>query len=150
MDWRREVNRAYAGRMETLIKKVVKVESGEIKALLWSFGYFFFLLSTYYMLLPLRDAMGIEGGTRGLSWLFAATFVAMLITAPFQAALVARLRRSVFIPVVYLFLVANMLIFWTLMHQQVAPVIVARAFFIWITVFSVVTVSVFWSFMADL
>ena len=136
--------------METLIKKVVKVESGEIKALLWSFGYFFFLLSTYYMLLPLRDAMGIEGGTRGLSWLFAATFVAMLITAPFQAALVARLRRSVFIPVVYLFLVANMLIFWALMQQQVAPVIVARAFFIWITVFSVFTVSVFWSFMADL
>ena len=150
MDWRREVNRAYAGRMETLIKKVVKVESGEIKALLWSFGYFFFLLSTYYMLLPLRDAMGIEGGTRGLSWLFAATFVAMLITAPFQAALVARLRRSVFIPVVYLFLVANMLIFWALMQAHVAPVIVARAFFIWITVFSVFTVSVFWSFMADL
>ena len=62
--------------METLIKKAVKAESGEIKALLWSFGYFFFLLSTYYMLLPLRDAMGIEGGTRNLSWLFAATFIA--------------------------------------------------------------------------
>ena len=140
----------YAGRMETLIKKVVKAESGEIKALLWSFGYFFFLLSTYYMLLPLRDAMGIEGGTRGLSWLFAATFIATLVTAPFQAALVARLPRSTFIPVVYLFLVANMVVFWALMRAQIAPVIVARAFFIWITVFSVFTVSVFWSFMADL
>lgn len=136
--------------METLIKKVVKVEAGELKALLWSFGYFFFLLSTYYMLLPLRDAMGIEGGTRNLSWLFLATFVATLVTAPFQAALVARLPRRVFIPVVYLFLVANMLVFWALMRAQVAPVVVARAFFIWITVFSVFTVSVFWSFMADL
>lgn len=136
--------------METLIKKVVRVEAGELRALLWSFGYFFFLLSTYYMLLPLRDAMGIEGGTRNLSWLFAATFIATLITAPFQAALVARLPRRVFIPVVYLFLVANMLVFWALMRAQVAPVIVARAFFIWITVFSVFTVSVFWSFMADL
>ena len=136
--------------METLIKKAVKAESGEIKALLWSFGYFFFLLSTYYMLLPLRDAMGIEGGTRNLSWLFAATFIATLVTAPFQAALVARLPRSTFIPVVYLFLVANMVVFWALMSAQIAPVIVARAFFIWITVFSVFTVSVFWSFMADL
>lgn len=140
----------YAAAMETLIKKAVKAESGEIKALLWSFGYFFFLLSTYYMLLPLRDAMGIEGGTRNLSWLFAATFIATLVTAPFQAALVARLPRRTFIPVVYLFLVANMVVFWALMSAQIAPVIVARAFFIWITVFSVFTVSVFWSFMADL
>ena len=140
----------YASAMETLIKKAVKAESGEIKSLLWSFGYFFFLLSTYYMLLPLRDAMGIEGGTRNLSWLFAATFIATLVTAPFQAALVARLPRRTFIPVVYLFLVANMVVFWALMSAQIAPVIVARAFFIWITVFSVFTVSVFWSFMADL
>jgi AAA family ATP:ADP antiporter len=136
--------------METLIKKVVNAQSGEFKALLWSFLYFFFLLSTYYMLLPLRDAMGLEGGTKGLSWLFAATFLATLVTAPFQAALVARLPRSKFIPVVYLFLGANMLVFWGLMSAHVAPVIVARAFFIWITVFSVFTVSVFWSFMADL
>ena len=50
--------------METLIKKLVNAKSGEVKALLWSFAYFFFLLSTYYMLLPIRDAMGIRGGTR--------------------------------------------------------------------------------------
>ncbi|MEN9704371.1 MAG: hypothetical protein RLZZ393_250 [Pseudomonadota bacterium] len=136
--------------MEALIKKVVNAQSGEIKALLWSFLYFFFLLSTYYMLQPLRDAMGIEGGTRNLSWLFLATFLATLVTAPFQAALVAKLPRNRFIPVVYLFLVANMLIFWALMRANVAPVVVARAFFVWITVFSVFTVSVFWSFMSDL
>ena len=136
--------------METLIKKVVNAQSGEIKALLWSFLYFFFLLSTYYMLQPLRDAMGIEGGTKNLSWLFLATFLATLVTAPFQAALVARLPRNRFIPVVYLFLVANMLVFWLLMSAHVAPVAVARAFFVWITVFSVFTVSVFWSFMSDL
>ena len=74
--------------METLIKKLVKAESGEVKALLWSFAYFFFLLSTYYMLQPLRDAMGSEGGTRSLSWLFLATFAATLITVPFQLAMV--------------------------------------------------------------
>ena len=63
----RRLRRGYAGPMETLIKKLVNVKSGEVKALLWSFAYFFFLLSTYYMLLPLRDAMGIEGGTRDLA-----------------------------------------------------------------------------------
>jgi AAA family ATP:ADP antiporter len=136
--------------METLIKKLVNVRSGEIRALLWSFAYFFFLLSTYYMLLPLRDAMGIEGGTRDLPWLFAATLVATLITAPLQAAVAARLPRKAFVPVIYLFLVTNMLVFWLLLRAGVAPVAVARAFFVWITVFSVFTVSVFWSFQADL
>jgi len=140
----------YAGVMETLIKKLVNVKSGEVRALLWSFAYFFFLLSTYYMLLPLRDAMGIEGGTRDLPWLFAATLAATLITAPLQAAVAARLPRSRFVPVIYLFLVANMLVFWLLMKAGVSPVTVARAFFVWITVFSVFTVSVFWSFQADL
>lgn len=136
--------------METLIKKLVNAKSGEVKALLWSFAYFFFLLSTYYMLQPLRDAMGSEGGTRNLSWLFAATFAATLVMVPFQSALAAKLPRARFIPVVYLFLVANMLVFWFLMRSHVAPVGVARAFFIWTTVFSVFTVSVFWTFMADL
>ena len=136
--------------METIIKKFVDVRAGEVRALLWSFAYFFCLLSTYYMLLPLRDAMGIEGGTRGLSWLFTATFIATLVTAPFQAALAAKLPRSRFIPVVYLFLVANMFIFWFLLRTHIEPVGVARAFFVWITVFSVFTVSVFWSFMSDI
>lgn len=136
--------------METLIKKLVNARSGEVKALLWSFAYFFFLLSTYYMLQPLRDAMGTEGGTRQLPWLFYATFAATLVTVPFQSALAAKLPRAKFIPVVYLFLVANMLVFWFLMKSQISVVGVARAFFIWTTVFSVFTVSVFWTFMADL
>jgi ATP:ADP antiporter, AAA family len=136
--------------METLVKKLVNAKSPEIQALLWSFAYFFFLLSTYYMLLPLRDAMGLEGGTRGLPWLFTATFAATLITAPLQAAVAAKLPRARFVPVIYLFLVTNMLIFWFLMRANVSPVGVARAFFVWITVFSVFTVSVFWSFMADI
>jgi AAA family ATP:ADP antiporter len=136
--------------METLIKKLVVVKSGEVRALLWSFAYFLFLLSTYYMLLPLRDAMGIEGGTRDLKYLFVATFLVTLITAPLQAAVAARLPRSRFVPVIYLFLVANMVIFWVLMSSGVSPVNVARAFFVWTTVFSVFTVSIFWSFMAEL
>jgi len=136
--------------METLVKKLVNAESGEVRALLWSFAYFFFLLSTYYMLLPLRDAMGIEGGTRNLPWLFTATFAATLITAPLQAAVAAKLPRVRFVQVIYLFLVANMLVFWFLLRAGVSPIGVSRAFFVWITVFSVFTVSVFWSFMSDL
>src|SRR4249920_1908416 len=136
--------------METLIKKLVNFKSGEGKALFWSFAYFFFLMSTYYMLLPLRDAFGIRGGAQDLPWLFLGTFIVALITAPLQASIAARLPRQRFVPVAYLFLVANILVFWFLLKSEVAPGIVAKAFFIWITVFSVFTVSIFWTFMSDL
>jgi ATP:ADP antiporter, AAA family len=136
--------------METLVKKLVNAKSGEGKALFWSFAYFFFLMSTYYMLLPLRDAFGIRGGAQDLPWLFLGTFVVALITAPLQASIAARLPRQRFVPVAYLFLVANILVFWFLLKTEVSPGIVAKAFFIWITVFSVFTVSIFWTFMSDL
>jgi ATP:ADP antiporter, AAA family len=136
--------------METLIKKLVNFKSGEGKALFWSFTYFFFLLSSYYILRPLRDAMGLAGGTRNLPWMFTATFVALLAAAPLLAAVVARLPRARFIPVVYFFFVANLLLFWVLLKAEWQTVLVARAFFVWVTIFSVFTVSVFWSFMADL
>jgi len=136
--------------MEKLIKKLANAQSGELKALMWSFLYFFFLLSTYYMLLPLRDTFGIRGGAQDLPWLFLGTFIVSLITAPLQAAIAARLPRQRFVPVMYLFLVANMLIFWFLLKTGVSPDIVAKAFFMWITVFSVFTVSIFWSFLSDI
>jgi AAA family ATP:ADP antiporter len=149
-NWHGATLGGYAGAMETLIKKLVNFRSGEGKALVWSFAYFFFLLSTYYMLLPIRDAFGIRGGPQDLPWLFLGTFIVSLLTAPLQASIAAKLPRARFVPVIYLFLVANMLVFWFLLRAGVAPDVVAKAFFIWITVFSVFTVSVFWTFMSDL
>lgn len=136
--------------MGTLIKKLANAKSGEIKAVLWSFLYFFSLLAGYYVLRPLRDEMGVVGGTRNLPWMFTATFIALLATAPLLAALVAKLPRPKFIPVVYLFFIANLIVFWLLLKSEWQTVYVARAFFVWIAVFSVFTVSVFWSFMSDL
>ena len=124
--------------------------SEERAAALWSFFYFFTLLAGYYVLRPLRDQMGIAGGVKALPWLFTATFVTLLVAQPLYGALVARLPRARFIPIVYHFFVANLAIFWVLLTANVAPVIVARVFFVWVSVFNLFAVAVFWSFMADL
>ena len=86
-----------------------------MRALLWSFAYFFCLLAGYYVLRPLRDEMGVAGGVRNLQWLFTATFVVMLAAVPLFGAVVARLPRRRFIPLVYHFFVANIAIFWLLL-----------------------------------
>ena len=122
----------------------------ERAAALWSFAYFFALLAGYYVLRPLRDQMGIAGGVRNLPWLFTATFVTLLVAQPLYGALVAKLPRARFIPIVYHFFVANLALFWLLLTLHIAPVIVARVFFVWLSVFSLFAVAVFWSFMADL
>lgn len=122
----------------------------EVRALLWSFAYFFFLLAAYYVLRPVRDEMGIAGGVKNLPWLFTATFVVMLAALPLFGAIVARVPRRRFIPLVYHFFVANIVIFWLLLTFKVAMADTARVFFVWISVFNLFAVSVFWSFMADL
>ena len=122
----------------------------ERAAALWSFAYFFTLLAGYYVLRPLRDQMGIAGGVRALPWTFTATFIALLVAQPLYGALVARVPRVRFIPVVYHFFVANLALFWLLLTVGIAPVTVARVFFVWVSVFNLFAVAVFWSFMADL
>ena len=118
--------------------------------MLWSFAYFFCLLAGYYVLRPLRDEMAIVGGVRNLQWLFTATFAVMLAAVPLFGALVARLPRQRFIPLVYHFFVLNIAIFWLLLMVGAEKQTVARVFFVWISVFNLFAVSVFWSFMSDL
>ena len=132
------------------LARVVAVRPGEARALLWSFAYFFCLLAGYYVLRPLRDEMGIAGGVRNLQWLFTATFLVMLAAVPVFGAVVARLPRKRFVPLVYHFFVANIAVFWVLLTLDIEKVLVARVFFVWISVFNLFAVSVFWSFMADL
>jgi len=141
---------AKAVALQQWIGWAVPATSKERAAALWSFAYFFTLLAGYYVLRPLRDQMGIAGGVRNLPWLFTATFVTLIVAQPVYGALVAKLPRARFISIVYHFFVANLALFWLLLTLGIAPVIVARVFFVWVSVFSLFAVAVFWSFMADL
>jgi AAA family ATP:ADP antiporter len=136
--------------LERWLARVMPATPQERAAALWSFAYFFALLAGYYVLRPLRDQMGIAGGVKNLPWLFTATFVTLLVAQPLYGALVARLPRARFIPIVYHFFVANLLVFWALLTFDIETAVVARVFFVWVSVFNLFAVAVFWSFMADL
>jgi ATP:ADP antiporter, AAA family len=132
------------------IGRAVPATAQERAAALWSFAYFFTLLASYYVLRPLRDQMGIAGGVKNLPWLFTATFVTLLVVQPLYGELVAKLSRARFIPIVYHFFVVNLALFWLLLTFEFETAIVARIFFVWVSVFNLFAVAVFWSFMADL
>ncbi len=136
-------------RLAAALARVVDVRADEIRALLLSFAYFFCLLCGYYIIRPLREEMGIAGGVENLPWLFTGTFVAMLVAVPLFGATVARFAKRRIVPLVYRFFIANILIFFVLLRFDIGAEHVARAFFIWTSVYNLFVVSVFWSFMAD-
>ncbi|HXX86723.1 MAG TPA: MFS transporter [Casimicrobiaceae bacterium] len=131
------------------LEQAVPATPTERAAALWSFAYFFTLLAGYYVLRPLRDQMGIAGGVKALPWMFTATFLTLLVAQPLYGALVAKLPRPRFIPIVYHFFAVNLVVFWLLFTLDVETVIVARVFFVWVSVFNLFAIAVFWSFMAD-
>lgn len=139
-----------SSRIFIWLKRLVNVEPQELKALSWSWIYFFALLCSYYILRPLRDEMGIAGGIKNLQWLFTGTFLAMLAVVPLFGWITSHYPRKRFLPYVYYFFIGNILLFFVLFKSNITHAYVARAFFIWVSVFNLFVVSVFWSFMADI
>ncbi|MEC5386004.1 MFS transporter [Uliginosibacterium sp. H3] len=143
-----DVSSHHAG---TLLQKIVNVRPQELVVLGWAWLYVLALMAAYYVIRPIRDTMGIEGGVENLQWLFTGTLLVMLAINPPYAALVRKLARVRFITVTYLFFVANLVLFIILLQgaSDEQRVWIGRAFFIWVSVFNLFVVSVFWALMVD-
>ncbi len=147
----------------------LKSSMHEFPPLLWSFLYFFFLLTGYYVLRPVRDAMGAAADVEAvfspatIAWfagrgvaignftlqaLYTATFVCMVVLQPVYGWLVSRFPRRVFLPAVYLFFIACLIGFYFAFLGELPGR--GAIFFVWVAVFNMFAVSVFWSFMADI
>jgi AAA family ATP:ADP antiporter len=127
----------------------IDVRAGERRMLAWSFLYFFCLLGGYYMLRPVRDALAVSDSRNHLPWMFAGTFLGMLLAAPAFGALVARYPRQRFVPWVYRFFLLHLLCFAALLHLDVGRVVLPYVFYSWLSVYNMFVVSVFWSVMVD-
>jgi AAA family ATP:ADP antiporter len=136
-----------------VFKSLAVIEDYELKAVILSMLYFFFLFGSYSVVKPVRDAMGTVYGVKHLQELFTATFLASLVFAPLYSGLASRIRLSTFLPWVYGFVAASVLLFFAL-FRSVSDTAqghwVAAAFYVWVSTFNMLIISVFWSFMADI
>ncbi len=126
------------------------VKPGERLLLALSFAYFFFLLAGYFVLRPIREQMGVAVGVDNYKWLYLGTLVTMLSVQPIYGAIVSRYTRRVFLPYIYAFFTSMILLFWIGLTVLGGESWLARAFFIFISVYNLFVVSLFWSFMADI
>lgn len=137
---------------QSILRRVILLKPGEGRALLWAGAYFFFLLFSFYLLRPVREAMGISRGADKLPWLMTGTMLVTLIAYPLYSALVSRLTRRRFIPWTCHFFATNLALFFLLfrMLPDHGGAMLGYAFYIWLSVFNLFVVSVFWGFMADM
>ena len=138
----------------TVVSEIFGFRRREFIPVAWSFAYFFCVLSSYYILRPVREAMAVGSGPNTIPYLFIGTFVTMLFATSVFGWVASRFPRRTFLPWVYLFFISNILIFWVVFSQMRSAgddyVWLGRTFFVWISVFNLFVVSVFWSFMADI
>lgn len=139
------------GFFHTFLGRLAQVRPGEAPVLGWAWLYIFSVLSSYYIMRPIRDQMGVAGGVNNLQWLFTGTLVGMLLLNVPYAYLVKTLPRTRFITITYRFFAANILLFAIALHFADAEqtIWIGRAFFIWISIFNLFVVSVFWALIVD-
>jgi AAA family ATP:ADP antiporter len=135
--------------LQRLFQTTAKVEPYEIKAAVLSFSYMFLLLGSYYILRPVRDAMGTVYGVDELEELWTYTFIFSFITAPVYGYFASKLKLSTLLPWTYGFFVINIIVFYFLFQNISDDKIIAGIFYCWVSVFNLFIISVFWSFMAD-
>ncbi|MEW5833899.1 MAG: MFS transporter [Pseudomonadota bacterium] len=113
---------------------------------------FFFVLTSYYIVRPVRDQLSGAVGSQSLPLFYLGTFVAMLALTPVFGAMVARFPRRRLLGWSYCFFIACLLAFVPafLAQARIGARELGVVFFIWVSVFNLFVVSLFWSFMADI
>lgn len=137
----------------TFAERLTGARPEEARLVFLSALYFFFILSAYYVIRPIREEMAVAGGVENIPWLFTGTLTAMLLVHPIFAAVVSRWTRRRFVTLTYRFFMLNLVVYFLLLRIVAdggASVWIGRTFFVWISVFNLFVVSVFWSFMTDI
>ena len=138
------------GGLGNIFSAATKIEQNERKAALLSFAFVFVLMTSYFILRPVRNAMASDWTDAELSQLWTATFVFSLIAVSIYGGIIPRVKFRWLVPGVYVFFALTFLAFFVGATAGERPRYINEAFYVWVSVFSLFHVSVFWSFMSDI
>ena len=133
-----------------IVRAAIKVEPNELTATLLSFLFVFVLMTAYFIMRPVRDAMASDWSDVEVSLLWTTTFFLSIIAVSVYGAAISFVRFRFLVPGVYGFFALSFFIFYSGSNFIADPVLVDKGFYVWLSVFSLFHLSVFWSFMSDL
>lgn len=127
-----------------------RIKPNEIRATLLSFSFVFLLMTAYFILRPVRDAMSSDWTDTELSWLWTSTFFFSFIAVSLYGEIISRIKFNYVVPGVYVFFSISFFVFNFLSLILIDPDIINKIFYVWLSVFSLFHVSVFWSFISNI
>lgn len=132
-----------------LLRPIVRIKKEEWTKCLLMFGYFFLTITSYYILKPVRDSVFIDKyGAENLPYVWLLTIVVLSAVVWVYVKIADRVQKNVLLSSTVIFFVSNLVVFWWLSHSEHKWV--AGVFFIWVSIFSVMTVTQFWLYANDL
>jgi AAA family ATP:ADP antiporter len=108
------------------------------------------LMSAYYILRPVRDAMASDWTDAEVSWLWTLNFFISTAVVAVYGIAVSRFRFRLLVPAMYAIFALTFVVFYLLASTAADRTLVDKSFYVWVSVFSLFHISVFWSFMSDL
>jgi AAA family ATP:ADP antiporter len=134
--------------VERFLGLFTEVRNGEGATVLLLTLNFFLILTAYYIIKPLREALILSGeGAEVKSYSAAGQAILLLILVPLYAALASRVSRRKLINTVTLFFTGCLIGFYILGRLDVPLGVV---FFLWVGIFSLMVIAQFWAFSNDI
>jgi AAA family ATP:ADP antiporter len=127
------------------------IERHEMPAVVASFLLFFCIMAGFFAVRPVRDTVGTLIGPERLANLWIGTAAASILVIPLYGWLVARFRRTVFLPWTYGAVAVSLALVGLTFRGGGTPGLpLSQFFWIFISVLNLFTISVFWSFLLEL
>lgn len=139
-----------SGPLYRFIRSATKIEANEISATVLSFLFIFALMLAYNILKPVRDSMAPDWSDVELARLWTYNFIFSAAAVSLYGFAVSRLRLKYLVPGVYGFFATSFVLFYLGARSLDDVEFVEKAFYLWISLFSLFHISVFWSLMSDL
>jgi AAA family ATP:ADP antiporter len=133
------------------LTRLAPIEARETRAVAAAFSLFFFMWAGYFAVRPVRETVAINFiGRENVAdlWLYTALFSILII--PAYGTIVARLRRSVFLPAIYGAVALLFAGVGLAMQTGGMTSLIGKVFYVFISVMNLMLLSMFWSFLLEL
>ena len=136
--------------LNRIAKITAKIEAHELRAVLLSFAFVFTILASYYILRSIRDGLASDWTDVELSTIWTFTFFISFLVVALYGFACSKIKFKYLVPGVYAFFALTFFSLYILINTLPEFKLTNQILYVWVSVFSLLNISVFWSFMADI
>jgi AAA family ATP:ADP antiporter len=139
------------GLVYKILKIFTDIKPGEALTSFLLMFNIFLLMTAYYIIKPVREALIIgEWSPEVKSYLGAAIAVLLVFVVKAFSRIASRVPRQLLITYVTLFFISNLVLFYLLSVSGLSSKAMGIIFFLWVGVFNVTVIAQFWAFANDM